>query len=108
MGTQYVFSLTAKYVLCPLLLAGWHKAADDEAAPAPLAVQIARAEKGDVAQTVEVAGELSATPGMDVKLGPLVAGRLGAVLVGEGDKVREGQVLARLEGTPLRDALSQA
>jgi membrane fusion protein (multidrug efflux system) len=89
------------------LLCGCHKAGE-EAAPAPLSVTAVPAAKGDVAQVVEVSGELSAPPGMDVKLGPLVAGRLGALLVGEGDKVREGQILARLEGTPLRDAVAQA
>ena len=95
-------------ILCAAaLLASCHKAAEEEAPP-PLSVTVAKAERGDVAQIVEVAGELSAPPGLDVKLGPLVAGRLGAMLVGEGDKVREGQVLARLEGTPLRDQLSQA
>src|SRR5258706_6325836 len=94
-------------MLAAVLLASCHKA-EEEAAPPPLEVQIARAERGDVSQIVEVAGELSAPPGLDVKLGPLVAGRLAAVLVGEGDKVTEGQLLARLDGTPLRDALSQA
>ena len=84
-----------------------HKAGEAEA-PAALVVQVVRAEKGDVSELVEVAGELSAPPGLDVKLGPLVAGRLGAILVAEGDRVREGQVLARLDGTPLRDALLQA
>jgi len=95
-------------ILCAAaLLTSCHKAAEEEAPPA-LSVTVAKAERGDVAQVVEVAGELSAPPGLDVKLGPLVAGRLGAMLVGEGDKVKEGQVLARLEGTPLRDQLSQA
>lgn len=93
-------------VVLPLLLAGCHKA-EEEAPPPPLAVQVARAAKGEVAQIVEVGGELSTPPGLDVKLGPLVAGRLGAVLVGEGDKVSEGQLLARLDASPLRDQLAQ-
>jgi RND family efflux transporter MFP subunit len=82
--------------------------ADEPEKPTALAVQVVKASRGDVSEIVEVSGELSALPGMDVKLGPLVAGRLGAVLVGEGDAVRQGQVLARLDATPLRDALSQA
>ncbi|MFN2549338.1 MAG: efflux RND transporter periplasmic adaptor subunit [Myxococcales bacterium] len=89
------------------LLAACHKN-DEERAQRALQVQVAKVERGDVAEMVDVAGELSAPPGMDVKLGPLVAGRLGAVLVGEGDKVREGQLLARLDGTTLRDTLAQA
>jgi multidrug efflux pump subunit AcrA (membrane-fusion protein) len=93
--------------LATAVLCGCHKA-EQEAEPAPLSVKAVPAARGDVAQVVEVAGEISAPPGMDVKLAPLVAGRLGALLVGEGDKVREGQVLARLDGTPLRDAVAQA
>lgn len=90
-----------------LALAGCRKAGEPEAPP-PLAVQVVKASRGDVSEIVEASGDLSALPGMDVKLGPLVAGRLGAVLVGEGDAVHQGQVLARLDATPLRDALSQA
>jgi RND family efflux transporter MFP subunit len=90
-----------------LVLAACRKGGEPEPPP-PLAVQVVKASRGDVSEIVEVSGELSALPGMDVKLGPLVAGRLGAVLVGEGDAVHEGQVLARLDATPLRDALSQA
>jgi RND family efflux transporter MFP subunit len=43
-----------------------------------------------------------------VKLAPLQPGRLAAVLVAEGDRVRAGQILARLDLTPLRDAAAQA
>lgn len=98
--------LRAGLIIC-LLTAACHKAEESESAP-PLAVQVARAERGDVSEIVEVAGELSAPPGLDVKLGPLVSGRLEALLVAEGDRVREGQPLARLDATPLRDALAQA
>ena len=97
----------SRILLAAALSASCHKAAEEEA-PAPLAVQVVRAARGEVAEVVDVAGELSAPPGLDVKLGPLVAGRLSQVLVGEGDRVREGQVLARLDGTPLRDQLQQA
>jgi RND family efflux transporter MFP subunit len=97
----------ARLALALLAAAGCHRA-EEAAEPPPLPVRVMRAERGDVAEALEVGGQLAAPPGMDVKLGPLVSGRLAAVLVGEGDKVREGQVLARLEGTPLRDAVSQS
>ncbi len=97
----------SRILLAAALSASCHKAVEEEA-PAPLAVTVVKASKGEVAEVVEVAGELSALPGLDVKLGPLLAGRLQAVLVGEGDQVREGQVLARLDATPLRDQLAQA
>ena len=97
----------SRILLAAALSSSCQKAPEEEAPP-PLAVQVVKAGRGEVAEIVDVAGELSALPGLDVKLGPLVAGRLSAVLVGEGDKVREGQVLARLDGTPLRDQLLQA
>ena len=97
----------SRILLAAALLSACHKAAEEEAPP-PLLVQVVKAGRGEVAEVVDVAGELSALPGLDVKLGPLVAGRLQAVLVGEGDQVREGQVLARLDGTPLRDQVAQA
>jgi RND family efflux transporter MFP subunit len=93
-----------------LLLAGasCHKGAEaPEQAPA-LAVKTAKVERGDVPRVVTLAGTLEPPPGLDVKLAPLVQGRLAQVLVAEGDHVRKGQPLARLEATPLRDALTQA
>ena len=97
----------SRILLAAALFSSCHKALEEEAPP-PLSVLVVTAGRGEVAEIVEVAGELSAPPGLDVKLAPLVAGRLQAVLVGEGDQVREGQVLARLDGTPLRDQLLQA
>ncbi|HEY2031238.1 MAG TPA: efflux RND transporter periplasmic adaptor subunit [Myxococcales bacterium] len=90
------------------VLFGCHKAEDKPDEPQALAVSAAPVERGDVANVVEVAGTLEPLPGMDVKLAPLVQGRLARVLVAEGDRVKAGQVLAQLEATPLRDAVAQA
>jgi RND family efflux transporter MFP subunit len=51
---------------------------------------------------------LEALPGKDVNLGTQVAGRLAQVTVSEGDRVKQGQLLARLEPGPLNDAVRQA
>jgi len=91
-----------------LLLVACHKGAEAPEETQPLPVKVAAVEKGDIARNIEVAGTLEPPPGLDVKLAPLVPGRLAQVLVAEGDKVRKDQLLARLETTPLRDALSQA
>ena len=95
---------------CALALAaGCHKTAgepEEEVAAVP--VRIEPLSRCDVADVVELAGSLDPPPGLDVKLSPLVAGRLAQVLVSEGDRVHKGQVLARLDSTPLRDAVSQA
>jgi RND family efflux transporter MFP subunit len=90
------------------LILGCHKGEEHAEEQAPLAVKVAKVERGDVENVVEVAGTLEPPPGMDVKLAPLVQGRLAQVLVAEGDHVRKGQPLALLEATPLRDAVAQA
>jgi RND family efflux transporter MFP subunit len=88
-------------------LTGCKKAEEKDKAE-PVAVRAAPVDRGDVPRIVDAAGPLEPLPGLDVKLSPLVAGRLAQVLVGEGDRVRAGQTLARLDPTPLRDALAQA
>ena len=62
----------------------------------------------DLSVLLPVSGVLGALPGRDVKLGPLAPGRLVALAVAEGDRVVEGQLLARLDPAPLGDALRQA
>jgi RND family efflux transporter MFP subunit len=92
-----------------VLLCACHRGGgEEEQAPSAVLVTTVKAARGDVSSAVEAAGDLAAVPGSDVKLGPLVAGRLAEVAVGEGDKVQPGQILASLDLTPLRDALAQA
>lgn len=93
---------------CLLLLCACKKADEAQDPPAAVQVGIAQVARGDVARVVDVAGTLEPLPGFDVKLAPIVAGRLAQVLVAEGDRVQAGQVLARLELTPLRDSALQA
>ena len=83
------------------------KAEEKAEPPAPALVKVAKVARADVTEWIEAVGTLDAPPGMDVKLGPLVAGRLAQVLVAEGDEVRAGQVLARLDPLPLRAAMEQ-
>jgi RND family efflux transporter MFP subunit len=58
-------------------------------------VRLARAESGQLARTVTVAGTLAADE--QVALGMKVAGRLGTIAVDLGTPVRRGQVIARLD-----------
>jgi membrane fusion protein (multidrug efflux system) len=95
-------------LLLALIGGGCHRNGEtvDEVHPVPVRVQpVAR---GDVPDTVEVAGTLEPLPGLDVKLAPVVAGRLSQILTAEGEHVRAGQVLARLDPLPLRDSVAQA
>jgi RND family efflux transporter MFP subunit len=71
-------------------------------------VRVAQVRWGRVARTVTATGVLAAPPGRDVKLGPLVPGRLSLLRVSEGDRVRAGQVLGEVETGPVSNELQQA
>ena len=77
----------------------------EEAVPEVKAVT---AETTTLHDRLPVAGVLEPLPGKDVKLGALVPGRLVRVRVAEGDRVRQGDVLAELESTALADAVRRA
>jgi membrane fusion protein (multidrug efflux system) len=91
-----------------VLLAACRKGGEPEDQPSAVPVRVAQVARGDIARIVDLAGTLEPPPGFDVKLAPTVAGRLGQVLVADGDQVRAGQALARLDAIPLRDAVQQA
>ena len=101
-------SAAPRLCACLLLLCACKKADEAQDQPAAVPVGTAQVVRGDVARVVDVAGTLEPLPGFDVKLAPIVAGRLAQVLVAEGDRVQAGQVLARLDLTPQRDAVLQA
>jgi len=71
------------------------------------------AETATVARTtlteeLAVRGTVAAVPNEDVKVSALVAGRVNAVSVAEGDSVRQGQVIAELDRQPMDDQRRQA
>lgn len=101
--------LLALGLLAGVVLGGGCKpAAPQEKTPALPRVRVIAAEPGPVARTSMVTGVFTAPPGRDVKLGPLVPGRLTRLLVAEGDRVRAGQVLGEVETGPASDELQQA
>lgn len=76
-----------------------------EAAP-PLAVSVVRAEPASFVEKVLVTGSLVARE--DILVGPEIEGlRVVEVLADEGDRVRKGQVLARLVSDTLDAQLAQ-
>lgn len=81
-----------------------------EQASAPLRpkVTVVVAAVSPLQPRLSIAGLLTPLPGRDVKVGALVAGRVEQMLVGEGDEVKSGQPLARIEAAPLRDRISDA
>lgn len=81
----------------------------DDAPPAPaapVAVQAARVELKDLANTITIAGELRAY--REVDLHAKVAGYLRSILVDIGDQVQAGQVIAQLEAPEQEQERAQA
>ena len=62
----------------------------------------------DLIEPLLVRGAVTALPNADVRLAPLVGGRVTSMRVAEGDPVRAGQVLATIDAQPLVDQRRQA
>jgi RND family efflux transporter MFP subunit len=71
-------------------------------------VTVTRVERADIQSTLPVSGTISALPNQDVRVSSLVPGRVARMMVAEGDRIREGQVLAKIDDRPFRDQLQQA
>lgn len=83
-----------------------HEAAAPPAEPAPVSAPVAVAEVAAAPATIEVTGTVE--PIERVSPGTKIMGRVEKVLVREGDAVRAGQVLARLESRDLAASVEQA
>ncbi len=88
--------------------AGCSRRAESPEGVAEPSVTAAVIDRGPVSDVLLVSGTLEPPPGKSARLGVLVPGRLAELSVAEGDSVRRGQVLARLEATPFRDTRAQA
>lgn len=71
-------------------------------------VTVTRVARSDVQRMLSVSATVSALPNRDVRVGTLVGGRIATLTVAEGDEVRAGQLLARIDDRPYRDELEQA
>ena len=96
----------------PLVFACGGRGGDEEE-PKPAEVPTIVAETATVTRKtlvdeLVVRGTIAAVPNEDVKVSALVAGRVNAVTVAEGDSVREGQTIAELDRQPLDDQRRQA
>jgi HlyD family secretion protein len=79
---------------------------DRAAAASPMATTLARAERHSITETLAVTGSLVARE--ETVVGAEVDGlRIVEILADVGDRVEQGQVLARLDGTMLRAQLAQ-
>ncbi|OLE67041.1 MAG: hypothetical protein AUG09_04470 [Acidobacteria bacterium 13_1_20CM_2_68_7] len=84
--------------------------AREQDAPTDHAVQVrtARAASGTITEWIRLYGRIAPPPDRDATLAPLVAGTLLAVPVREGQSVKAGELMARVEGAPLDDGLRAA
>jgi membrane fusion protein (multidrug efflux system) len=80
--------------------------AQNQAVPAAVPVGIVTAEKQPVARAAEFVGRIEAPGRVDVRA--RVSGYLDAVLFKEGDRVREGDALYRIDQAPFQAAVQQA
>jgi len=71
-------------------------------------VTLTRVTRADIQRSITVTGSIAALPNEDVRVSSFVAGRIAELKVAEGDHVRAGQIVARLEDHTLRDQLKQA
>jgi len=71
-------------------------------------VSVLRVARSEISQTLAVTGTIAALPNRDVKVSSLVPGRVAEMAVAEGDRVRAGQVLAKIEDRPFLDQIHQA
>jgi RND family efflux transporter MFP subunit len=98
-------------MLLSLTLAGCGKpsGAEDSGTAAPVPdVTIAKVERAPISQNLIVSGNLAALPNRDARVATPAPGRVARVLVVEGDRVTEGQVLAEIDSTLLREQERQA
>lgn len=79
----------------------------EEASPVA-EVTLTRVERATISSEFTLTGAISALPNHDVKLSALVPGRIAQMLVAEGDRVSQGQVLAKIDDRPLLEQRSQA
>jgi RND family efflux transporter MFP subunit len=87
-------------------------ASSDESADSPSAmvaeVTLTRVARAEIRQVITITGSIAALPNQDVRVSSLVPGRIAQMNVAEGDQVRAGQVLAKIDDRPYRDQLQQA
>ena len=86
-----------------LLLAGCGGGKKAEQGPAPLAVDVATAHRQDIATEITLDGQIA--PLQQSTLSSTQSGTLAQVLVNEGDRVRRGQLLAKLDTSLLQAQL---
>ena len=101
------FPVALCLLLAVILLAGCGKdGVTPEAAEAAVPVMVAAATRGDVEAEIDFTGVLE--PEMVVNVVPKIGGRVAEVRVKDGDRVKAGDLLLRLEASEIEAQVAQA
>lgn len=103
---RHVREIVALVVLATLGVACGRPAAEPPVEPP--AVHVAPVTKGTLSVWVRLSGRVVPPPDLDATLAPRVEGVLTEVTIKVGERVRRGQVLARVGTGPLLDSLASA
>jgi HlyD family secretion protein len=110
--TKRSIAFCAAVISALSLAACSHPASEDSAggnAEAMVAeVTLTQVTRADIRRIVTVTGTVAALPNQDVKVSALVPGRIASMTVAEGDAVKIGQVLAKIDDRTYGDQLRQA
>ena len=100
----------ASFGLLAVALVGCHKpdAAKAEKERPPVPVRTAKAEKRTLTQTFEVIGTVLADPDRSATLTAAVPGLVDQLAVGEGSKVKKGQLIVKLDERKAKTDLYRA
>jgi membrane fusion protein (multidrug efflux system) len=71
-------------------------------------VTLTRVSRADISETLSLTGTAAAPPNQDVRVSALVPGRIAELTVAEGDTVKAGQIVAKLDDRTYRGQLQQA
>lgn len=82
--------------------------ADDDATAARPQVTLTHVVRADIARMITLTGTAAAPLNQDVKVSAMVSGRVAELKVAEGDPVKIGEVIAKLDSRPYHDQLLQA
>jgi RND family efflux transporter MFP subunit len=116
MKLELIWKIISGLALGLLVLFGCSRArptsSDDESAGQSVAVvaevTVTRVARADIRSTLAVSGTLAALPNQDVKVSSLVPGRVTRMEVGEGDSVKSGDLLAKIDDRSFLDQIQQA
>ena len=81
---------------------------DDEAKKPAVKVPIGAAQTQDLARDIVIPGIVGPLPDHSVKVSPAMAGKLAEVLVVDGQSVKHGQLIGKLDDRHIREQLDQA